>query len=135
MLGIPNPYAIAGGVILGVAALGGAYIEGRMDGKHIEQAAEKRADDAAQKVRDQLQSQIDASAQQHQQTENLRQQGVREIDHEKETIVERPVYLNECLDADGVRLVQKAAALANGATGQPDPAGPAASPAKPTVGH
>lgn len=134
MLGIPNPYAIAGGVILAVAALGGAYVEGRVDGRHIEQAAEKRADDAAQKVRDQLQGQIDQSALQHQATENQRQQSVREIDHEKETIVERPVYTNLCFDADGVRLVQKAAATANGA-GEPAAPSAPADPAKPTAGR
>lgn len=134
MLGIPNPYAIAGGVILGVAALGGAYFEGRMDGKHIEQSAQARADQAAQKVRDQLQGQIDASTQQGQATENGRQAGVREIDHEKETIVERPVYLTQCVDADGVRLLQKAAANANGPTGQPGAPGDTAKPAQPATG-
>ena len=134
MLGIPNPYAIAGCVILGVAALGGAYIEGRVDGRHIEEAAQSRADKAAQKVRDELQGQIDASAQQHQTTENGRQQTVREIDHEKETIVERPVYSERCFDADGVRLLQRAAANANGATGQSGASGTASEPAKPATG-
>lgn len=125
MLGIPNPYAIAGGVILGVAALGGAYIEGRIDGKHIEQAAEKRADEAARKQRDQDQALIDQSAGQHQAAENQRQQTSRDIYHEKETIVERPVYAQQCLDADGVRLLQRAADNANG-KGQPDPSSPSA---------
>jgi len=119
MLGIPNPYAIAGGVILGVAALGGAYVEGRMDGAHIEQSAQARADKAAQRVRDELQGQIDQSAGQHQADENQRQQSVREIDHEKETIVERPVYSNVCVDADGLSLLQRAAANANGQSSAP----------------
>jgi outer membrane murein-binding lipoprotein Lpp len=125
MLGIPNPYAIAGGMILGVAALGGCYVAGRMDGARIEQSAEFKAEQAAQKVRDQLQGQIDQSATQHQQAENDRQQGVREIDHEKETIVERPVYTNICIDSAGVGLLQRAAALANG-QGQPGAPGSSA---------
>jgi len=124
MLGIPNPYAIAGGVILTIAALGGSYVAGRMDGARIEQSSELKAERAAQKQKDADQRLIDQSATQHQQAENDRQQGVREIDHEKETIVERPVYTNVCVDADGLRILQKAANLANGA-GQPGTPGPA----------
>lgn len=115
MLGIPNPYAIAGGLTLSVLALGGSYVAGRMDGARIEQSSELKAERAAQKQKDADQALIDQSATDHQQAENDRQQGVREIDHEKETIVERPVYSNICVDSSGVGLLQRAADLANGA--------------------
>jgi hypothetical protein len=139
MFGIPNPYAIVGGLVLSVAALGGSYIAGRMDGAHIEQAAEAKADKAAQKVRDEKQGQIDTASQQHQSDENARQQAVREIDHEKQTIIERPVFSNVCLDDDGLRLLQSAADNANSAR-KPDAPDTAAAPAGPDgqgreVGH
>ena len=120
MLGIPNPYAIGGVALLSVLALGGSYWLGRTDGQHIEQAAELKAEQAAQKQKDEDQALIDQSAGQHQAAENQRQSTVRDIYHDKETIVERPVYTNVCVDADGVRLLQKAANNANGA-GQSGP--------------
>ena len=43
----------------------------------------------------------------------------RTIEREKIKLVDRPVYSNECLDADGVRLIERAR------TGGTDPAKPA----------
>lgn len=45
----------------------------------------------------------------------------RTIEREKLQIIDRPVYRNECLDADGLQLVERARA----GTGKPDPAKPA----------
>lgn len=45
---------------------------------------------------------------------------VRVIEREKIKLVDRPVYRNECMDADGVRLVNQARTA-----GQADPAKPA----------
>ncbi|WP_313228567.1 hypothetical protein [Sphingobium yanoikuyae] len=94
------------------AAAGFAY--GVHVGTAQEQAAQKRADDAREAERRKLQAQIDASAQQHQTAEYARQGAVREIYHESQKVIERPVYRNVCLDADGVGLLDRAAATANG---------------------
>ncbi|MFT3967098.1 MAG: hypothetical protein QM690_14555 [Sphingobium sp.] len=96
-----------------VAGVGG-FAYGTRVGTVMEQAAQKRADDAAEKVRQQLQAQIDASATQHQSAEYARQEQVREIYRETNTITERPIYSSICVDADGVRLLDRAAAVANG---------------------
>lgn len=121
-----NPYLI----LVGVLAIGGAYVGGRFDGQAIEKGAELRADREAEKVRVQLQGQIDTSATAAQTVENQRQTDVRSIYREKETIVDRPVYRNVCVDADGVGLLDRAAAIANG-FGFTPPARPAAPAAEP----
>lgn len=93
------------------AAAGFAY--GVHVGAAQEQAAQKRADDAREAERRKQQAQIDASAQQHQVAEYARQGAVREIYHESQKVIERPVYRTVCLDADGVGLLDRAAATAN----------------------
>jgi len=93
-------------------------IAGFAYGVHVgaaqEQAAQKRVDDARETEQRKLQVQIDASAQQHQADEYARQGAVREIYHESQKVIDRPVYSNVCLDADGVGLLDRAAATANG---------------------
>ncbi|ATI81466.1 hypothetical protein [Sphingobium yanoikuyae] len=79
-----------------------------------EQAAQKRADDAREAERAKLQAQMDASAQQHQAAEYARQGAIREIYHESQKVIEKPVYRSVCIDADGVGLLDRAAATANG---------------------
>lgn len=102
----------------------GGFAYGVRVGTAQEQAAERRADAAAQAKRDERQSQIDASAQQHQAKEQTRQTNVREIYHESQKIIERPVYRTVCIDPDGVGLLDRAAAAANG-QGVAAAAGPA----------
>lgn len=109
-------------ILAGVGALGASYVGGRMDGQKIEQAGQVRAERAAAKVRIELQGRIDASGTASAERETQRQSDVREIYRETEKIVERPVYAARCIDADGVRLLERAAALANGASIAP-PAG------------
>ncbi|WP_311270046.1 hypothetical protein [Sphingobium sp. WCS2017Hpa-17] len=104
--------AMAGGLLACFAAAGG-YIHGIGVGLAQERAAQIRADTQAAKVRQQLQSQIDASAERHQSGEQARQANGREIYHESRKIIERPVYRNICVDADGVGLLDRAAATAN----------------------
>lgn len=106
--------ALAGALAACLAGIGG-YAHGVGVGEAREQAAQKRADDAAEAERRKLQGQIDASAERHQAAEYARQSSVREIYHESQKIIERPVYRNVCIDADGVRLLDAAAATANGA--------------------
>lgn len=116
------------GTVAALAAGGTAYVHGIRVGIAQEQAAQARAAKAADKVRDQVQGAIDVSAQRHQATEYDRQSSVREIYHESEKIVERPVFRSVCIDADGVGLLDRAAATANDAD-LGDAAGAAAAPA------
>lgn len=106
--------ALAGALFACLASIGG-YFHGMTVGKAQEIAAQKRADDAADKVRVELQSEIDASAIAYQSAEQSRQENVRTITHESQKIIERPVYRNVCIDADGVGLLDRAASNANGA--------------------
>ncbi|HEX7856041.1 MAG TPA: hypothetical protein VF503_20350 [Sphingobium sp.] len=111
-----------GGALMAAAAGIGGFVYGTHVGTAMEQASQKRADDAAEKVRQALQGDIDVSATSHQSAEYDRQANVREIYRETNTITERPVYSSICVDADGVRLLDRSAATANG-DGVAEPAG------------
>jgi hypothetical protein len=116
--------ALAGALAACVAGIGG-FAYGTRVGAVQEQAAQRRADDAAEAERARLQGQIDAGAEAHQSAEYARQANVREIYHETQKVIEHPVYRNVCVDADGVWLLDRAAATANG-QGLPGTAGAAA---------
>ncbi|WP_288805683.1 hypothetical protein [uncultured Novosphingobium sp.] len=105
--------ALAGALASCVAGIGG-FFYGTLIGAAQEQAAQKRANDAAEAVRARLQGQIDASTERSQAAEYTRQANVREIYHESQKVVERTVYRNLCIDADGVGLLDRAADVANG---------------------
>ncbi|MFC0206435.1 hypothetical protein [Novosphingobium soli] len=125
--------ALAGALAACLAGLGG-FAYGTRVGIAQEQAAQKRADDAANAERQQLQAQIDAGGEAHQSAEYARQAQVREIYHETQKVIERPVYRNLCIDADGVGLLDRAADVANAkSVGEPAgaAAGTPASPAQP----
>ncbi|MFH8652338.1 hypothetical protein ACH37Y_06440 [Sphingomonas paucimobilis] len=125
--------AIAGGVLLFIALLAVAYIAGRRDGRAIadgKQAAVDRAVTAERAERETVVAQGDAAGQAR---ETDRQTHVREITRETNTITERPVYRNVCVDADGVRLLDRAAANANGDDPRP-PADRARTPAPSPAG-
>lgn len=113
------------GALLAVACAAGAFVYGTRVGVAQEQAAQKRANDAANAERRRNQDTIDALAERHQATEYARQANVREIYHESEKVIDRPVYRNVCIDADGIGLLDRATAIANG-TGVGEPAGAAA---------
>ncbi|WP_416462800.1 hypothetical protein [Sphingomonas sp. VDB2] len=104
--------ALAGVVAACFAGIGG-YAYGVDIGIAQEQAAQRRADAQAEKARQQVQRRIDASAEDHQAKEQTRQSDVREIYHESQKVIDRPVYRNVCIDADGVGLLDRAAATAN----------------------
>ncbi|CAM8673026.1 hypothetical protein [Sphingobium sp.] len=104
--------AMAGALAACAAGIGG-YVHGVGVGVAQEQAAQRRVDAQADKARQQLQSQIDASSERHQSTEQARQVDVREIHHESQKVIERPIYRNVCVDADGIGLLDRAAATAN----------------------
>jgi hypothetical protein len=77
-------------------------------------------------------SQIDESAGRAQAAEYARQSSVREIYHESQKVIERPVFRNVCIDATGVSLLDRSAAIAN-AEGLGQPSGPAAGTAEPAA--
>lgn len=120
MIGLPNPYAVLGGIALLASATAGAFLEG----KHVargEVAQEKLtalsdalADAKAKGLRI---NELDAE---RQQLENLRQAAVREIYHETSRIIERPVYKATCVDGDGISLLDRAADVASGHPAAPD---------------
>lgn len=122
MVGLSH-LALAGALAACLAGIGG-FAYGTRIGVAQEQAAQKRADDAADAEREKRQGQIDAGAQAHQSTEYARQAHVREIYHETQKVIERPVYRNVCIDADGVGLLDRAADAAN-SKGFAGPAGAA----------
>jgi hypothetical protein len=126
MPGVPT-LALASALAACLTGIGG-YAYGVHVGTAQEQAAQKARDDARETLRQQAQGRIDTSAQAHQAREYARQTTVRDIYHESEKIIDRPVYGAACIDADGVRLLDRAAATANGQR-EPDPAGPADQPA------
>lgn len=101
------------GALVACAAGIGGYAHGVGVGRAQEQASQHRADQAADKVRQQLQEKIDHASEASQQREYARQSIVREIHHESQKVIERPVYRNVCVDADGVGLLDRAAATAN----------------------
>ena len=104
--------AMAAALAACTAGIGG-FFYGNSVGHAQEQAAQKRADDARETERKKLQGQLDASSEAAQVKEYARQGSVREIYHESQKVVERPVYRSVCVDADGVGLLDRAAATAN----------------------
>lgn len=109
-----NPYVALGGVLAFVAAVSGAFFEG----KKVEAGEQARtkltaltdaiADGKAKGA------QINELEAERQNLENLRQSAVREIYHETAKIIERPVYKTVCIDQDGVNLLDRAADVASG---------------------
>lgn len=104
--------AMAAALAACTAGIGG-FFYGTSVGVAKEQAEQKRADDAREAERKKLQGQIDASSERFQTKEYARQDNVREIYHESQKVIERPVYRSVCVDADGVGLLDRAAATAN----------------------
>jgi len=92
----------------------GTYAFGRHDGQAIEVASQVRASKAAEAVRIEKQAAIDKLTADAAAREDTRQGAVREIRHDTQTIIERPVYRNVCVDADGLRILTRSAAVANG---------------------
>lgn len=117
MIGLSH-VALAGALAACLAGIGG-YVHGTRVGVAQEQAAQARADAAADDVRRELQAKIDAAGTDHQEAEIGRQVEVREIRHESEKIIERPIFRNVCVDGDGVALLDRAAAVANGQAAPP----------------
>lgn len=115
-----NPLAIVGSALLAVTMLIGAYAFGRADGQHIEQGKQAATERAVRAEAELRTTKLVAGETAAQTAETQRQQSVREVYRETSTITERPVYRNVCVDPDGLRALDRAAAIANGEdTGKP----------------
>lgn len=137
MIGLPNPYMILGGAGLVLAATTGAFFEGKhvAKGEYAQQKLTALSDALADvKGKQTTINELDAEKTR---LEDIRQAAVREIDHETTTVIERPVYRNVCVDADGVSLLDRAQDLASGHPGGSagPPAGPPVGPAKGPANH
>lgn len=116
-----------------VACLTGiaGYAHGVRVGRAHEQAARSRAIAAAVAQTAALQRQLNHAARRARIAEQARQTIFRDIRHDSQTLVHRPVYGTVCVDADGVGLLDRAAATANADDRAPsagDPAAPAPGP-------
>lgn len=107
-------YLILGGALLWLASIGGATFYGIGIGVDRQQAKDarllKKADDAVKKA----EAAFGAIDQRAAAADVVRETTMREIVREVPTIIDRPVYRNVCVDDDGVRLIKRAVAAANG---------------------
>lgn len=99
------------GVLL---ALIGAFFYGQHVGTQRCEAAHLKAAAAAQEKREQQIGQAQANDAKAAEADAQRETIVREITREVPKVIDRPVYRNVCVDADGVRLIERAVEAANG---------------------
>lgn len=116
--------------LLGLVAAIGAYELGTVRGVASEKGAQARIALAKAEAIKPLQSKLDQATANHFAALNDRAAAFREIRHETQTILERPVYRNVCIDADGVRLLDRAADIANGRADLAGTSGPPAGTAE-----
>lgn len=114
----------AGALLLAITSGLGGYAHGLDTGKTRQQIADQKDVDSAIAARDRLRGQIEQAALLHLQADQARQSTHREIIRESTKIVDNPVYRNVCVDADGVRLLDRAIDNANAGHSGP-PAQPA----------
>jgi Ni/Co efflux regulator RcnB len=110
-----KPWLALIAAIVAAALLAGTYAYGRSDGRAIERDKQAEARKAVEADRKQREQRVDQVAGGAAAAETQRQDTVREIYRESHTVTERPVYRNVCVDADGMRLLDRAAGAANGA--------------------
>ncbi|GGZ32024.1 hypothetical protein [Asticcacaulis endophyticus] len=108
---------------------GAGYLEGSKDAYEKAELASARQAEAAMTSIRRLQSHINLLSHDAAIAETQRQTAVKEIRRETERIIVRPVYRTICVDADGLRILDQAADLANA-----KPAGNLAAPADTAAG-
>lgn len=119
-----RPYLALIGAALAVAIVIAAYVAGRRDGRAIADGKQLAVERAVAIERKKNETAVAATDAAGAVKETDRQSLVREIIRETHTITDRPVYRNVCIDADGVRLLDRATIVANGG----DPGAPAVAP-------
>jgi hypothetical protein len=112
---------VVGPILLLIAA----YVLGRTDGAAIVRGEQAAVNDALDQERGRREGQLQKVDAGGAMLELERQAEVREIVRYVPQIIDRPVYRNVCVDGDGMRLLDRAAAAANGI----DPGAPADSAA------
>lgn len=131
MFGLSTGWTLLIALCITLAGTAGGYLKGRADGDSACEARYAEAAKDAEKAEGEKQSGINAEREKSAAAENVRQEAVREVYRETVKLVDRPVYRNRCLDADGVFAIDLATAAANGAN-RPSTAGDAApSPSDP----
>lgn len=117
---IGSGYLAAGGLLLSVASGLAGYFHGLDTGTMREREAGREAVDAANDARDRIRAQMEKASLLHLQVEQDRQVTHREIIRESTKFIDRPVYRNVSVDADGVRALDRIADNANaGHSGSP----------------
>lgn len=109
-----RPYLALISAVAAVALLATAYIAGRRDGRAIADGKQAAVEQAVKAERDKRETNVATGETAGAAKETDRQEKVREVYRETNTVTERPVYRNVCVDADGVRLIERATAIANG---------------------
>lgn len=110
----PTTWLRIGSAVGALLLLVGAFFYGRhvgyteCDNDHLKAAA------AAQERREKQISQAQAADAKSVEADVARQTTVREITREVPKLIDRTVYRNVCVDADGVRLLGRAVEAANG---------------------
>lgn len=99
------------GVLL---ALIGAFFYGQHVGYTECENDHLKAAAAAQEKREQQIAQAQANDAKAAEADVQRETIVREITREVPKVIDRPIYRNVCVDADGVRLIERAVEAANG---------------------
>lgn len=107
------------GAIGGLALAGAAYTYGDSNGANRVIARNAKAEAAAVVAMQKAQARIDAISSQLAEARRDQDTQFRTIYHEATKIIERPVYRNVCVDADGMRLLDRARETANANLGQP----------------
>lgn len=120
MFGVPT-WVLA---LLGSLALAaGAYFAGDSAGANRVIARDARAAAKLEAARVKMQAAFDVVQGRVAVRETVRVETMREVYRELPTITARPGYGSACIDDDGVRLLDRAAAAARAASG-PEPAAP-----------
>jgi hypothetical protein len=115
-------YLILGGTVAGLLLLIGAFFYGRYVGDTACEERHHRVELSDIKAHDVVVGQAQDHDQQLAAQDTVRQDTIREITREVPKIIDRPVYLRSCVDHDGVQLIARAVAAANGGppAGGPD---------------
>ena len=112
---IGSPYLAAGGAMLLLAGTTGAFFVGKDYGADGVRAENAKALEAAVKAKDEALVRIGQAEAKAERVEQTRQTEVREVYREIPKIVRGdPVYRNLCISDDGVQLIRRARAAANG---------------------
>jgi hypothetical protein len=122
-----GPYRWLAGSLAVLLLLGSAYAKGRSDGSALTHGKYAKAAKAMTDSNEKVAHAARLADAQLIAADQARQTEVREIIRVVPQIIDRPVYRTVCVDADGVRLIERATAAANGrapAVAGPDGAAP-----------